>query len=529
MKRTILLFSGLLSLALGFPVLAAGDQYADLEPVSETYVKKVVERAQAGLDYAKQGGGSGMSEILKLFWMDQATSAALALIDTDLRLVHQEYDLLQNTVCLHHDLLILEGWIERMRLEKNNAIEGGQVVTVYRLISLQFYLNDRYRALLKGARDPSYRDQDEGSLLPFDPPSYWCCGGKNTTTGGEQETDRGGDCRSVGGAEDAYTCIAEHGALSKRLSGCIAAGCTGDATAEDAKPLCPFDSDYLPPTTGGYGCDGSVREKVKNGPEAAKKESEGLDKLVESRDAFIEEMGSLKEVIQFLNQYLNEPMPDLSNFQKGRSSEIQHKKKSGCLEEEEAWPQGMALWEQHGPFTMQKNEILLIPKLFDLWRNWGERRVAPDYLKTANEFTEDSDQKTIAEEREQSIFGGLFLMGSMHGRRYLTDTSVKQMEDDSTMVAKALDASQQIMEVLAPLRPEVRTFVRSVASPSAGIRGFVRNYAFFLRHSCIYRPCTTELDRILKIVFQNSCFPYADGQYLKDPKIHEKCKRDAQL
>ena len=52
--------------------------------------------------------------------------------------------------------------------------------------------------------------------------------------------------------------------------------------------------------------------------------------------------------------------------------------------------------------------------------------------------------------------------------------------------------------------------------PDLDRRSFVRDFAYFLRRSCIDRPCSQRLDRILKIVFTDECFPFVSGQFLND-------------
>jgi hypothetical protein len=462
-----------------------------------------------------------MDIILRLFWMDQATSAALALVDTDLRIAQQELDLIENSPCLHIDMLILEGWMERVRQEKNRGVESGNVRKVFRLIPLQRYLNNRFLALLHGARDPWYEDREEGELYDFDPPPYWCCAGQ------EDEEDRGSACISVGekGREE---CAFAHGSLSKRLNVCIAAGCEG--SGEDESPLCPFHSDYLPPTTAGYGCDLSVLRKYEGeGHEATRKEYEALEALVQSRDEFIESMGALREITEFLNRYLGQTPVDLSGFQGGLSSSIEHRSVSGCIGDEEDWPEGAVAWELRGPFSLKRNHTSLMPKLYEIWRNWGKSRLLPDYLKTSDELEGNSERQKIVEEYEQSVFGWFYLTGRNSARRYFRNNAVAQEGKESMMIAKVLDTPLRIFDELRTLRGEVKSFVESVEEPNSGIRGFVRNFAFFLRHSCIFRPCNDQLNRILSIVFEDSCFPYASGLYLTDSNVDETCRNGARL
>lgn len=523
MKRLILLTGLSCPLLFGaFPASAAGgDQYADLDPIS-SYVRAVIDRAKDGLN-AAGGGGGGANEVLKAFWLDKATASALARIDTHLRIVEQEKSLLEVSPCLHIDTLILEGWIERVRQAKENAGRDGDAVKVINLLSLEEYLDRRMAALFAGVRDPSYHDTDEGDIYGFDVPPLWCCKGRS------ESEDRGAECASIGDEAGATNCTAKGGVLTKRFAACIAAGCAGGGREGDQEALCPFDSDYLPPVATGYGCDASVLEPYRNrGNEATKKEYEALEQLVRSRDEFIASVGPLKDIMELLNRYLDTPGHDLTNFQGSLSSNRSHRKVSGCLTEEQIPPE-LVLWDRRGSFSLLKNETVLMPALSALWRHWGRERLPPDYLKPSGQLAAGSEEQQKAKELENSTFAWFFLIGRRNSQQYLEARSVTQAEAESFVIAKALDASLQILEVLKPLRKEVSTFSLTVEKPDQGIRGFVRNFASFLRVSCLYRPCNERLDRILKIVFQDSCFPYANGLFLTDPKIHEKCQQEAGL
>jgi hypothetical protein len=170
-----------------------------------------------------------------------------------------------------------------------------------------------------------------------------------------------------------------------------------------------------------------------------------------------------------------------------------------------------------------------MPKLYEIWRNWGKSRLLPDYLKTSDELEGNSERQKIVEEYEQSVFGWFYLTGRNSARRYFRNNAVAQEGKESMMIAKVLDTPLRIFDELRTLRGEVKSFVESVEEPNSGIRGFVRNFAFFLRHSCIFRPCNDQLNRILSIVFEDSCFPYASGLYLTDSNVDETCRNGARL
>ncbi len=519
MRTVPLLLTGILICSIASPAMAAGDQYADIAPVSP-YIERVVRRVSAGLDNAG-GGDATVDKLLKLFWLDQITGMILLLVDTDLRIVEQERDLRENTPCLRLDTLILEGWMERARIRKNDAIEAGRVSEAARLISMQRYLNNRYKALLLGARDPTYVDEEEGSLYGFDAPPYWCCPGKE-----EEDDTRNIECRQIGEGTEYSDCINTQGLAFKRQYACVNAGCTASGgEGEDDGELCPFSTDYLPPTGAGYGCDLSVLES-RDGPEGIRKEIEGLRKLIQDRDTAIEDIGTAKDTIVQLEQRLGGGTMDLSNFGMGASNKRNHEVKSGCLAEDEQLPTGVAFWERRGPFAFSSNETSLMPKLSALWDGWGQQRLPPTYIRDSDELP-DGPEKEAARKMEDNML--FWLLGARYDvQLYLQGFSLQQAKKESAQIAKTIDAPLRVLNTLTPLRAEVRKLASSVQSSNVGLRKFVRDYASFLRTSCIFRPCNKQLDRILKIIFKDECFPYARGAPLES-EVAKQCKNAAGL
>ena len=513
MKKLQLLSVGLL-LLLSTPVQAAGesDQYADLDPISQHYIKHVVERAKKGIEYAKsQGSGGQKPPNFLLSWGGWIAASVLGVVDTNLRLTEQERDLLQNSPCLRVDALILEGWMERARLEKMRALESGNASAIYALVQLQRYLNDRFKALLEGAYDPTFKDRSEGKLYAFDPLPYWCCPARE----GEDAVA----CKEVSTSEEGISCTYNQGILSKRVSTCVERGCTYNAqnssqgnTQNSAQELyCPYSTDYFPPTAAGYGCDLSILDRYKDKtPEEVKKEYDALKGLVQDRDQYIEDSGSLRGAVENVSELLGLSLPDLENFQKGNSRNRQHKTLSGCIPPEQQWPPGLAAFSERGPFSIKPSDSAVLTRLNDLWMSWGNRRVAPDYLKYSSEL-DPGENKNRQKERETNFFALAYLPAMASARSYLQNVSAVQLGEMSFAIPKASDSPSRFLEAFGSLQEQVSTFVQSSQGNAKGMRGFTRNFAYFLRRSCIFRPCNIALDKILKIVFSDECFPYAEG------------------
>ncbi|MFH0851622.1 MAG: hypothetical protein V1876_02635 [Candidatus Peregrinibacteria bacterium] len=521
MKRLLPMF-GLLLLLPSAHASAAGDQYADLPPVSP-YVRQVVDRVRQGLDAAGPAATTTDQSILN-FWWSAITGMIAATIDTDLRIVEQERDLIVNSPCLRIDSLILEGWMERARLRKLDALRAGNSAEANRLVSIQRYLNDRYKALLLGARDPEFEDLDEGGYFSFDPEPFWCCPAS-------EDNNTAAQCRSVSG-DAVKECTRTFGTLFKRHFSCENAGCTpvgGGLSAEDEKAPCPFDTDYLPPTTAGYGCDLSVLNRYTGtAPDGIRKEIEGLQAIVEERDRFIAGMETAKDTIEKLEERLGGGAVDLTNFGAGASTRRTHQKISGCIAEDEELPDGVSFWESRGPFSHMKQEIVLMPRLAQLWHGWGGQRLAPEYMRVARYLPAGSVEQQLMQVWEKNVGYLALLSARNNASQYMKQVSLRQADSESTQIAKSIDAPKRILQSLAPLRTEVRNFALSVQSSNSGIRKFVRDFAGFLRASCVFRPCGEQLDRVLKIVLKDECFPYANGAKLEED-VAEPCQGAAGL
>ncbi|MDD5623475.1 MAG: hypothetical protein PHI23_02060 [Candidatus Peribacteraceae bacterium] len=518
MKRP--LASLLLGLSLLQPLgaLAAPSENA----ISDQYVKHVIERVKKGIDHAKEGSGEAPVS-MRIPWLISLASTFFALIDTDLRLSDQERDLLANSPCLHWDLSLLEQWIEEVRQEQRAAFEQSSLIGIMRFASLSRYLNARFKAILLGGRDPTYVDKGEGMRYYFDPPPYWCCTAEAVDE--EEGTGEAGTCQKKGDDDQATKCLQERGTIYKRLAACKDAGCTGPGSSEsEPENFCPFDSDYLPATSVGYGCDLSVLGKIQGeDSKSIKAEYKALQKLVEKRDEFINGMRPLKESIETIERTLNIPPSDLTDFQAGLESRRAHKRLTGCLPAGKELPEGLAAVEKRGPFSFTRDERKLLGRLYVLWRGWGSSRKFPDYLKTSKEFPEGSTEQEQAKSREQSPFAFLYMTAQYAMRTYFLRWTTEQSGDESLSIAKTSDAPMEILEVLKPLRKEMSAMAQTTKSPRFGFRGFVRNFAYFLRRSCLFRPCNEQLETILKIVFENACFPYADADSIFEDSFYGKC------
>lgn len=176
------------------------------------------------------------------------------------------------------------------------------------------------------------------------------------------------------------------------------------------------------------------------------------------------------------------------------------------------WPYGLIRFELRGPFSLGKNELGLMRDYDALRTSWGENREL--WVEVTNNRKEWADR----------LFDPI---KSYIVDLYFANWDPHQEQMEGTMIPKASDAGAQVVHELQPARSAIGELSRT-ANSLRGVRGFARSFAYFLRRSCIFRPCNDRLDQILKVVFSDACFPYTDGEYLTDPEIIEACKNEVE-
>ncbi|MBU0766281.1 hypothetical protein KKF55_00640 [Patescibacteria group bacterium] len=493
-------------------------------PISDHFTGKVLRRAEKGIEkafsYTQKFNDDGFME-----WAEKSFEAVSITIDTKIHLIQQERSLSQDTTCLHIDLMLIETMMEKVRCKIQYAFDQKQFATVLLLKDIILFLDESYNDLVEGARYNSYA-ADWTRALPFDDNPYYChlfsefC---------ELYTD--GLFCTPSSFETMDECTEETGYPAKNH-------------------ICPFNSDYLPPssfasggTVFGYGCDLQTLSQYRSisAPdskigEAIQTEFDALQNLIRERDIFIENSQHLKNNAIKLDLWMRRtPSSELQYFGKTVDSEREHYTVSGCSEsplrdseaEEEytkrdsdslwppIWPTGAIRWTTHGAFSFDRNEMQLMKEYEKLRTEWGKQR--PLAYKLPEEF------------------GFLYFL-QLYFRTQFKKWDVYQEQQTSTIVAHATDVPRRIIAELTPLRKAIGEFstYASVLSTTdsgpeikGGIRGFARGLAYYLRRSCLTRPCNERLERVLKVVLKDECFPYTGGNY--QGKIWEDCKRAAKL
>ncbi len=474
-----------------------------LAPISSHYTQQVLNRAEAGIQNAQSTLPGFDPNTNYLFWLTKMGVAMNSLLDTKLRITAQERDL-DLTACMHLDLALIEAEMQRVRCKMQEAYSQGSSVGILKLQDLLTFLNERYESLFRGGLDPLY--VDEGWQIPrsFDPDqSVWCC------------ANIGNACELYDSAQ-ACTRLAfgrSYAGEASCMNFCCP-GCNGVIPViETPEALCPFHSDYLPPTNAGLGCTLDVLLPYKGGPNVSTNEEiAGLEAFMDWRDDFLAEIAN---TINNTSSIVGAPSAAISSF-----ATIPRKVVFGCEARHEPNGQvttgpvdpniiyalGGTKAALRGPFSYEKNQLGILENLLSLKQHWGIERKIPT-----------SPTVTLWEETSE-------------GKKAYQEFTTAQGAAEAAFIAKGTDATYQIRNVFsAQLRKAMFQFAKLASEKGTSVRGFAIDYTFFLRRSCLYRPCNEKLDTLLKILESDNCFPYTSGDYLYSGNAHEACKIDAGL
>lgn len=448
------------------------------------YTRQVLQRADKGITYAKSAPAAKNFVDLYLPWVQSAGSTILSLVDTKLRIVAQQRDLPENTACLRVDLYLIEQKMNDVRKELQTAIKDEKIATIIRLQDLALFLNERFENVLKGSRDPLYQDETWWQRRLFEPEQTgWCCGKEGDVCNERKPTE----------------CAKEEGTYVETAKECSRLGCTVTDAVIEAEKMCPFHSNYLPPSvTAGYGCDlsalqkiipdakGALAESIKEEKNAMEKVETALQEIVTKAKAFLQLQ---VEIDQLLGRESNLPsiVPPPA-----------HKETEGCVPASDPlWGKGAVEWELRSSFSFEKDEQKILRAFQDLRLKQGGRRDPP------KEFIKKSTKGLL-----DSLFDD-------YGRNTFKIFSERQGQLEAEVFAQASDTHLSIGNTVELLVTSVGK-LSDLARNKNGLRGFVRDYAYFLRRTCINRPCNERLEQVLKIVFTDECFPYTNGNYLSD-------------
>jgi len=529
------------------------------DPVSDHYIKEIADRKNDGIARAQSApGGSGLDRLF-FHYMDILTSSVLKRIDTKLRIIEHSRNLRHVTACLNIDMLILEAMMEEVRCEMHDAHDRQSLVALIRLTSLMEFLDKRYLHLTQGALDVDYEDKDWRRWQLFDVPfEVWCA---------EEGIPNLSECTIM----DVTSCVgwpryatceecAAHGFI-KPSGGCREPGpegAGGSRAGKEDEEMCPFTSDYFPPNIAGYkdsdleevvgyGCDDDVLSSFSGHP-TTNKELDAYEEIIDARDdyftevdAYLPDLGRRLETVRggenmaLLEQFLN-------SFR--ASEDRDHWVRYGCEAKEgdpagrEAeftgrFPPGGVATELYGPFEIDEDHTEQLRLLYKIWRERGSKHELPDYLRHPHEFPPGSPGRAFMEDKN-SVMDWIIFVAKDAFRSIFINWTTEQGGKTAYSIPKVADPSQRILRAVIPMRPVVRDLIVNASELEDGGRSFVRNFAYYIRRSCIFRPCNRKLQLVLRLIFEDECFPYASGEFLGDQasapnERAKKCREAADL
>lgn len=506
MKRFSMLLTALLLLGFIPKADALSDQCQTvlaMPPVTPHYTQRVLDRADAGLAYARAAESNTDFAVYFPHWALSIGTVWAAVIETKLRITEVERNLLSRSACLRFDQILIECKMEEVRDEMNAQLDRGSFMAIVRLESLLRFLNERYRHLTDGALDPRHVDSSWGRLYEFDDPTeVWCC--------------PGGDSDPVCSRMSGQACTTGNGAMFYDMLACGSLCQPSAAIAPEEESLCPFSSDYAAAFPGGYGCDaetliGPGNPRTNFPP--LKDEYDALVVITRQVDEYQEAAREFLEIQQKLDSVFGQT-PELPPPPPPRT----HKVVYGCNAQQSPVPAR----ELRGPFSVDKNQYQILSEFMNVRTDAAISRQFSDDLKLPHEFPEEKiGEREIRELDEGSI---LALIRASTRLLFQTWSGIQgRLEGGSFPIV--VDPPLETENSLAALRQAVHRLSTLAADKDKGLRDFVLRYAWFLRRTCMDRPCSLSLDQIIKISLTDECFPYTNGMYLKDDAGNPRWKQ----
>ena len=497
-----------------------------IEPISDHYTRKVIDRAQKGInrafssDTAETFDNSGFSN-----WLGRGYGAMALILDTKVNVTLKQRDLDEVTPCLHIDLMLIETQIERARCMIQKALADKRYKSIEMLVNVVLFLSERYEMLLEGARDNTVNDKGWNEPRAFEPhPSGYYC--------------------------DNGMCTFSPSGFFGSMWGCMEkTGCTETY-------MCPFHTDYLPPTefvkdktVYGYGCDketlapySGLSVPDSGWPEAIEAEYELIAGVEAFRKNLFISNARVLELASKINQWMGRGSTQNQNFVNYSGVPPTHEVQVGCNMEPGAygdppsplgepddegrypsmdydtvwppkWPKGALKMETHGPFSLDKNNLRLVREYMVMREVWGKRR--PLYYRLPEEYKSWSIWNPF-------VLVDAYLQSWVRGE--LKKWDVYQEQIIAPSVPHATDTPKQTGLEFLIIRSFIGEYGRIANSLNQGtMRDFARGINWFIRRSCIDRPCIERLDHILKLILKESCFPYTNGQYMDGGQLWKKC------
>ena len=452
--------------------------------ISQHYVQKVIDRATAGIERAKEARSA--NDFFPLYfhgWARSIGGTLSQIIDSRQALTERTNDLESATACLRYDQLLLECTMEKVQRELDVQLERGSFFGIMQLQSILLFLHDRYAQLSLGAQDATYADATWKTQRLFD----------------------------------------------------------DEAPPNPDVPLCPFHSDYTPPRLTGYGCDVSVLRPIvfntSAGMPSAEAELQALTTIEEEIDSFLSIAPLLQSATNSVGIAQNVPMSqrthktivgcqetqgvcsDDASYVCGSDEFCASKNKGTCLLD--ATSPTIPKRERRGPFSYATNHLALLKQFMEKRIEDGlSRTFPPQWSRTEDLPANDDDANPRANDDP------LMTSARTGLRIYFRSVSGIQGRNEGSIFPEATDAQLEIAESLSDMRAAIGELSRLASKPS-GVRAFVVDLAYFLRRTCAFRPCQRSLEQLIRIGLADECFPYTNGEFLQDSENSPRWKKCA--
>lgn len=518
---------GLLSVAAMLGPLSASAENISAAAISP-YVRDTLTRSEKGIATAW-----ARAEDMKLIedsalgqWQRAVFSIVARVVDTQTSIAVQQKSLVSITACQRLDTLLLELEMEKVRTNLQDALDQQSISAINTLESVLNFINTRYVQLTRGANDPRFADTAWYTPQGFEdaPTKVWCC----------QKDQGDAMCHQM----TSELCQGDGGVALSTLESCGNYGCKIDDGKATEPQRCPFASDYLPPSTSGYGCDANTLQSALDVLESSD--------FAKQAKTFIASARREQESIDTIQTILD----STDALRNGGDTEHAHYAAAGCFID--------TVCAQNPEKTCTRDadcgnedrcvDPLAVPKCSN---KTGKCASLLDAVRTPLRgpfsFTPDDSALLDAFQFQRQAEGlrrptaGYFtqmenpgLLGralATYGQEIFRSINGAAGRQEAAIFAEGSDPMLQTGNIYDRLNKSVAN-IGIYASKMTGIRGFVRDFAWFLRRTCIDRPCNQRLERILKIVFADECFPYTTGDYASDSKDNprwQKCMDAAQV
>jgi len=464
MKRFFLLF-GVAIILLPTPSRAADSAICNalknVTPVSTHYVQKVLERANAGLAKAKGSEANPGLEIFYFSWAERIGAAANSLIDSYLTLTVAQRDLMNTTSCLHVDILLIDCKINETQKELQAQLGKKSILGIVRLEALLEFLLERKTPLVRRALNQNFENPTWETEKIFD----------KAKTEEEKKNN------------------------------------------PNPQPLCPFDSDYAPPASDGYGCDSSILAGI-SAYAPAREEMTALARLDEELKKYkglATEFDALERDLNALYEN-NGPQETSAAEEKKKQG---HQELNGCANKEKPAPDNLRLRSVRSPFSYKKNDLAILTEFLGKRAAEGMFRLQEGALRNADEIEDTKAREDY--EKNDNVFSQLIREAP---RAFFQMINGEEDKKEGTAFDASPDSTIEIPHALGDLRTSVSELSRLSGKDGEkeGLRAFVIRFAYFLRRSCVFRPCNESLERIMRIAYADECFPYTDGDFVTQEK-----------